>query len=490
MTSYKLDLGSKVKILSGRYYLHDLIAQSNYSRIFLATDLALNYRKCAIKQLYPNFCPVKMQPQIESAFLKEVEISRKIAGKHPQVCQFYNYLSDLGNQYLVQEWVEGSTLEQKLRQQAKLSETETKDIFRKILLTLKSIHNLGIVHNDIKPSNIILRLQDNLPVLIDFGIARTVDCNQKPKVIVGTPGYMSVEQAMGNVAFSNDLYSLGLTAIHLLTGISPLDIDFNSSQDNFWQRKKTAFDAKLVAVIDQAISSQPEARFTSASQMLAALDSSPHSGSFSTSLNRKRVKLKLGNLSSIIILVSGIWLYLNHFMPQLDHKPPVDLTNSLTVESLIPPATQDEIKPTVLETTNNALKDVIFVPGTTQNTILEALGEPLWRKPGFWANSLAWSYEDIVAEEFDIGYMFDSRTNTLSQAEIAVPPATDFSTLSTVMASFLASESLTADIEQGLQAIHQRQEKTYSFAIGNLEGVIQRNHQDRIYMAVWSANFH
>ena len=139
---------------------------------------------------------------------------------------------------------------------------------------------------------------------------------------------------------------------------------------------------------------------------------------------------------------------------------------------------------------NDALSDVIFVPGTSQGEILQALGEPLWRKPGFWANSTAWSYENIVAQGFDIGYIFDSQTNTLRQAEIAVPPLTKLSTVQSAMNSFLAVESSTTDIEQGLQAVYQRQKNTHNFAVGNLKGIIQRNHKDRIYLAVWEADFH
>ena len=199
--------------------------------------------------MYPSYFPVKIRSKIESAFLQEVQILKKLARKHPQICQYYSYFVDSGNQYIVQEWIEGTTLEEKLRQQTKLSESETKSILLSILSILEYVHSQGIVHNDIKPDNIILRSQDGLPVLIDFGAAREANCNYGQN-IVGTPGYMSLEQAMGKTIFNNDIYSLGLTAIFLLTGRSPRSIDFNLEQDNFWQREKTAFDPKLVQAID------------------------------------------------------------------------------------------------------------------------------------------------------------------------------------------------------------------------------------------------
>ena len=82
------------------------------------------------------------------------------------------------------------------------------------------------------------------------------------------------------------------------------------------------------------------------------------------------------------------------------------------------------------------------------------------------------------------------QTETLRQAEIAVPPETDISTVKAAINSFLATESLSIDIEQGLEAVYQRQIKTYNFTTGNLQGIIQRNDKDRIYLAVWQAGFH
>jgi len=485
----RLDLDTKSKILGNRYYLHHLVAQSDRNKIFMATDLAINFRKCAIKQMYPSYFPVKMRSKIESAFLHEVEILKKFTSQHAQICQFYNYFTDSGNQYLVQEWIEGTTLEKKLCQQEKLSELETKNILLNLLPTLEYIHSLGIVHNDIKPGNIILRSQDRLPVLIDFGIARKVDQNYGQRV-AGTPGYMSLDQAMGKADFNNDFYSLGATAIELLTGKSPLSIDFNSEQENFWQREKTAFDPELVAIIDRAVSNKSDRQFLSATKMRTALQSSEKK-LIATSTNVSSAKpKKLEYLISIAVLATSvIWLYLNHSIPQLDSKPPVPIIDSWKPEYPISLPTKKPTPPTALETTNNALQNVIFVPGTTQSTILQALGEPLWRRPGFWANSVAWSYENIVSEGFDIGYIFDSRTNALRQAEIAVPPATDISTVQSLMDSFLATSS-TVDIKQGLQAVYQREKPMYNFAIGDLKGVIQRNHKDRIYIAVWSADFH
>ena len=493
----RLDLNLENKVLGDRYYLHQLVAQSNYSKIFLATDLMVGQRKCAIKQLSPSYCPIEIQSQIESAFLSEVKVLKRLALKHPQICQFYSYFIDSGNQYIVQEWIEGTTLEEKLRLKRRLLETEVKQIVLNILSILECIHSLNVVHNDIKPGNIILRLQDRLPMLIDFGVARQINTNYGQNV-VGTPGYMSLEQAMGKTCFNNDLYSLGLTAIYLLTGKSPKLIDFNSDSDNFWHREKNAFDSQLVATIDRAISASSQERFISASEMRETLQFTKTISVLTSNSDRRGAAEPV---LAIILGLLGMWFYLS-YLTQINSKPPAVVTDSVETEYLLPSQTNSEILADILPATNNAtnnnsnsdlqhaLQEVIFVPGTTQNKILTSLGEPLWRKPGFWENSIAWSYEDIVSEGFDIGYIFDRQTNILRQAEIAVPPTTQLSTIQSAMNSFLAAESSTIDIERGLQAVYQRQKNTHSFAVGKLEGIIQRNHKDRIYLAVWEADFH
>ena len=503
----RLSLDAKSKILGDRYYLHYLVAQSNYSKIFLATDLAIDNRRCAIKQLYPNYYPAEIRSKVESAFLQEAQVLKKFAQKHPQICQYYSFLVNSGNQYIVQEWVEGTTLEEKLRQKPRLLETEIKNIILNILLILEYVHSQGIVHNDIKPSNIILRLQNKLPVLIDFGVAKKINTDYGQN-IVGTPGYMSVEQAMGKATFSNDLYSLGLTAIHLLTGKSPLGTDFNLEQNNFWCQMKAAFDPKLVAVIDRAISARSDKRFASAREMLNMLQSSKVI-SISIAKKSNRPKLKLNDsILTLILAMLGMGFYLN-YLTQLSVEFSPKVVNSRDSEHLIAPDSDFRPQPIVSEylipesiddipqppavinkNTDNLLQAAIFVPGTTQSEILETLGEPLWRQPGFWVNSVAWFYQDIVSPEFDMGYIFDRYTNKLRQVEIAVPPTTQLSTIQSAMNSFLAQEQSTDAIERGLRAVYQRQRDSYNFGVGNLQGVIQRNHKDRIYMAVWEADFH
>lgn len=494
----RLELDAKNKILGERYYLHHLISQSSHSKLFLATDLMINDRKCAIKQLYPNYYPIEIRSEVESAFVREAKILKHLAPKHHQICQFYSYFFDAGNQYIVQEWIEGTTLATRLNRESKLSESEIKTILLDVLRALKYIHGRGIVHNDIKPSNIILRLSDNLPVLVDFGAARKID-TYSGKNVLGTPGYMSWEQAMGKTAINNDLYSLGITTISLLTGESPQSANFNSGSENLWHQAKKAFDSRLVEAIDRAVAPAGEQRFTSTAAMLEMLEPSEKKAislpQTSTPVSPKSKLFKTNLVFWIILAISSIGLGLRLLDLQLDTKPPtatIDFSKNDYWQDLL---TRDRPNLPVMERTENIQQhniwhNIIFAPGTAKNKILQTLGEPLWRKRGFWANSTAWSYENIVAQGFDIGYIFDRQTSQLRQAELAVPPTTELSIIQSAMNSFLVEEQSTRDIEQGLQSVYLRQQSSYSFTVGNLKGVVQRNDFDRIYLAVWEADFH
>ena len=156
---------------------------------------------------------------------------------------------------------------------------EVKEILRNILLILEYVHSKGIVHRDIKPDNIILRFVDNKPVLIDFGAVKvtmntvsSASGNSNNSIVIGTPGFMSMEQMVDGPVFSSDLYSLGLTAIYLLTGKVPQDLPTEPTTGNvLWRNFVPSFNVALGDVLDKAISYHPGDRYPTARDMLEAL---------------------------------------------------------------------------------------------------------------------------------------------------------------------------------------------------------------------------
>lgn len=269
-------------LLNNRYRVVKTIGRGGFSTTFLATDTHLpSGRQCVIKQL----TPVNQDPEywrwVQERFQREAAILEQLGRNQDQIPQLFAYFSEAGNFYLVQEWIEGLTLNQKYHQTGTFSEDEVKDILVSILPVLDYVHSQRMVHRDIKPENIILRSQDNQPVLIDFGAVKEAmstvmnpHSHSNVSIAIGTPGYMASEQAVGRPIYASDLYSLGLTAVYLLTGKIPQDLDTDPRTGEFlWRRLVPDLHSNLATVIDRAIRTHPRDRFTNASEMLAALDS-------------------------------------------------------------------------------------------------------------------------------------------------------------------------------------------------------------------------
>ncbi|MFM6008366.1 MAG: serine/threonine protein kinase, partial [Sphaerospermopsis kisseleviana] len=152
------------------------------------------------------------------------------------------------------------------------TESAVREILINILPVLDYIHTQHIVHRDIKPDNIILRHDDSKPVLIDFGAVResmgTVlnsAGNPTSSIVIGTPGFMSSEQAAGRPVYSSDLYSLGLTAVFLLTGKKPQQLETDSQTGEIlWRHYLHDLEPNIAKVIDKSIAYHPRDRYSTA----------------------------------------------------------------------------------------------------------------------------------------------------------------------------------------------------------------------------------
>ncbi|MGB7413312.1 MAG: serine/threonine-protein kinase, partial [Thermosynechococcaceae cyanobacterium] len=194
----------------------------------------------------------------------------------------YGYFEQQGQFYLVQEWIQGETLGARVRQAGPLSEAEVLHLMTRLLPVLDYLHHhcpREVIHRDVKPENIILREQDQQPMLIDFGAVKQllktvvssaggITCS----VVIGSGGFMPPEQAAQRVVYSSDLYSLGMTAIFALTGRRPDDIEKDRhTSEPCWQQYAPQVSGPLLAVLNKATQLNPRDRYSTADEMLQAL---------------------------------------------------------------------------------------------------------------------------------------------------------------------------------------------------------------------------
>ena len=271
----------KATLLNNRYRIIKTLGRGGFGETYLTEDTHMpSRRKCVLKQLKP----MVKQPQIplwmKERFQREAAILEELGNGSNQIPQLYAYFSEDDKFYLVQEWIEGSTLDCYWEREGNLHRDEVRQILVQLLPVLEYVHSCRIIHRDIKPENIILRQGDNLPFLIDFGavkeaiateVMRNSDSNYSASI--GTPGYMASEQAAGRPIYSSDLYSLGLTAIFLLTGKSPHELETDPYNGEIvWREHAFNLDPELAEIIDRSIRFHPRDRFATARAMLDALE--------------------------------------------------------------------------------------------------------------------------------------------------------------------------------------------------------------------------
>ncbi|GAP97504.1 serine/threonine protein kinase [Leptolyngbya sp. NIES-2104] len=270
-------------LLSHRYKVLGLLGDGGFGKTFLVEDTQIpSNRRCVVKQLKPIHDNPQIHQIVKDRFQREAAILERLGDGHDQIPQLYAYFSEDEQFYLVEEWVEGDTLAQKVQNEGIQSEATVRSILMKLLPTIAYVHRQQIVHRDIKPDNVILRRRDSQPVLIDFGAVKesmstivNSQGNSTNSIVVGTPGYMPAEQLAGRPVFASDIYSLGMTAIYLLTGRIPQQLDTNPMNGELsWQQYAPSITSEFAAIINKSVQMSAHLRFATAVEMLSALQAS------------------------------------------------------------------------------------------------------------------------------------------------------------------------------------------------------------------------
>lgn len=255
----------------GRIQIKNLLARGGMGEVYEGFDSLLK-RPVAIKIMAAE---MRMSEQRRSAFLNEARVLSSL--QHPNICQVYDFFEDQSKDVLVLELIQGETLRAQFEQS---TIKNAQDVAWQICNALTAAHERGIVHKDLKPDNIMLTTQGELKVL-DFGLSklnsfegRTEYNSDKRKTQVsGTPGYMSPEQARGEVATTaSDLWSLGIILSELFTQESPFSAQA-SSEDLLDKCRNAEFKAPKnlpiaeTRLIRKLLSPKPEERPTARSAL-------------------------------------------------------------------------------------------------------------------------------------------------------------------------------------------------------------------------------
>jgi serine/threonine protein kinase len=227
------------QILDNRYQLQKKLGQDNSRQTWLATSIS---SQAQVKQVVLKLLTLNPQMQWEEhkLFEREAQVLKNL--KHPRIPTYQDYfiINDLpGSKFpwfvLVQSYIPGASLQELLSQGQRFPESQVEKIAIEILTILVYLHELEppVLHRDIKPSNVIMG-EDERVYLVDFGAVQDKAVTEGATfTVVGTYGYVPMEQFAGRAQPASDLYALGATLIHLLTGRSPADLPHQNSRIEF-----------------------------------------------------------------------------------------------------------------------------------------------------------------------------------------------------------------------------------------------------------------
>ncbi|WP_421655399.1 serine/threonine protein kinase [Leptothermofonsia sp. ETS-13] len=266
-------------LLDNRYRVVGMAKRGNLGQTYLVRDQKQLNALCVLKEFIPN----QQDPAVVDTLLQlfHQEASPLYELRHPQLPRPRAMLVQGNRLYWIREYVEGKSynviLDSRKAQGQPFSEAEVIHLMMKVLPVLSYLHSKGIVHGNLTLDTLILRQQDQLPVLINYGLVRDLVVRLqlhpvKPETALGTWGYIPPEKISdGQVYPCSDLYSLGVVSIALLTGKSPEEL-YNQKTKSFEWESLVNINPKFARILRQMLETRPQKRFASANQVMQALE--------------------------------------------------------------------------------------------------------------------------------------------------------------------------------------------------------------------------
>ena len=344
----------KIKgFLSKKYEFIKLIGTGGFAEVHLAKDKLLE-RKVAIKILFPQF---SSDSAIIERFIREAKLYAKL--EHKNLIPIYDTGIIDEYAFIIMKYIQGASLNSLLLEEGKLSIQLIAPMIKEIASTLDYIHSKGIVHRDVKPSNIIIEEDSNKYYLADFGIARsdTSKTLTKSGLILGTPNYISPEQIKGKqIDHRADLYALGAMCYELITG-KPI-FSGESSMEVLYQHVNEEpeplaniipdIPKNILYIVTKCLEKNPDKRFQSADEILDVFETKR--GTFISRYFKekearkvKSVQKKILLLFLLIVFVTGTLFIIKKVSTSDEIKEPI-ISNKISTKD-----TEENKKPPVIQ---------------------------------------------------------------------------------------------------------------------------------------------
>ena len=333
------------RALGPGYELQERIGAGGFAEVFRARDLRLK-RDLAVKVLRPD---LGLSPELLQRFRREAETIAALRNAH--IVPIFDVGEAEGLAYIIMPMISGESLRAVLDRDGALAPDEVRRILREAALGLSAAHDAGMIHRDVKPENIMLEGRDKRVLLMDFGISKAIGAagDADPGmtltttgIIIGTPQYMSPEQASGdkNIDARSDQYSLAVVGYRMLVGGLPFEGD--STRAVLYQQlvaeappiatKVPGVPAGLANAIQRALAKEPAERFATMSEFAAGLDIDPGPVKGKTVQRRSTVRRNQAIATFAVLLGAGGWWMMTRPKPVPPPPPPPP------VVAAIPPA--------------------------------------------------------------------------------------------------------------------------------------------------------
>jgi len=409
------------RALAPQYEVEGELGRGGMGIVYRARDTRLK-RTVAVKLLPPELA---YRTEIKSRFLREAEMAAQLS--HPNIVPIYSVDEKDGLVYFIMACVDGDNLAKQMAARGPLPIDEVRRILREVSGALAFAHARKFIHRDIKPDNILIDKDDGRAIVTDFGIARAVQDGAETRltatgIAIGTPAYMSPEQAAGDRETDGraDLYALGTLGYQMLAGRLPFEANSTpallvkqlSEKPLSIVERRPDTPPDLAGIIMRLLEKEPSARFATADELSAALDGRISSG---YKAPQRTPPPLVGQSSS-----QPSWAY---------GAPNAGLAPSLAAASFTA-ATSDEMArwyaPQVVKFRKGLAPFLTFAGVALVLKIVNAVD--LTVVPAFWSIGIAMSYAKLWQAGFDWRDVFKQPRETLL-ADVMSEKAEDFAAL-------------------------------------------------------------